>query len=203
MYSARLAAKLAGVSLRKLRYWVGKGLIVPGSYDAPYGGRDLFAYTDIVQARVIGKLRDGDLPLQRVTKAITWLRGEMQSHADWHTKTMVTDGKDVFVLIGGGEADTVSAVVQPGQTVLKVSLGEVASELTKAGEMLGLGDKLDANPAVMGGTPVIRHTRVPTSLIYRLRSEGLSPAQIKDMYPGIDGGAIAAAEEFEEQLAAV
>ena len=87
--------------------------------------------------------------------------------------------------------------------MLKVSLGEVASELTKAGEMLGLGDKLDANPAVMGGTPVIRHTRVPTSLIYRLRSEGLSPAQIKDMYPGIDGGAIAAAEEFEEQLAAV
>jgi uncharacterized protein (DUF433 family) len=44
---------------------------------------------------------------------------------------------------------------------------------------------------------------VPTSLIHRLRTDGLSPAQIKDMYPGIDEGAIAAAEEFEQQLAAV
>ena len=58
VYSSRLAAKLAGVSLRQLRYWVHKGLIVPGSFDAPSGGRDLFAYTDIVQARVIGQLRN-------------------------------------------------------------------------------------------------------------------------------------------------
>jgi uncharacterized protein (DUF433 family) len=69
--------------------------------------------------------------------------------------------------------------------------------------MLGLDDKLEANPAVMGGTPVIRNTRVPTSLIFRLRADGLSPAQIKGMYPGIDEGAIIAAEEFEQQLAAV
>jgi uncharacterized protein (DUF433 family)/DNA-binding transcriptional MerR regulator len=202
VYSARLAAKLAGVSLRQLRYWVQKGLIAPGSYDAPYRGRDLFAYTDIVQARVIGRLRE-ELPLQRVTKAIAWLRGVMQSQSEWHTKTMVTDGQDVFVLLGGGEADTYSAVTQPGQAVVKVSLGDVANELTRAGEMLGLDDKLEANPAVMGGTPVIRNTRVPTSLIFRLRADGLSPAQIKGMYPGIDEGAIIAAEEFEQQLAAV
>jgi uncharacterized protein (DUF433 family) len=87
--------------------------------------------------------------------------------------------------------------------VVKVFLGDIAKELTRAGEMWGLDDKLEANPAVMGGTPVIRNTRVPTSLIHRLRSDGLTPVQIKAMYPGIDEGAIAAAEEFEQQLAAV
>lgn len=202
VYSSRLAAKLAGVSLRQLRYWVQKALIVPGSYDAPSRGRDLFAYTDIVQARVIGHLRE-QLPLQRITKAITWLRGEMQSEGDWHTKTMVTDGKDVFVLLGPHEAETYSAVMQPGQGVIKIFLGDVAEELTRAGEMLGLGDQLEANPAVLGGTPVIRNTRVPTSLIHRLIFEGMSRREIKEMYPGIDEGAIAAAEEFEQQLAAV
>jgi uncharacterized protein (DUF433 family) len=116
---------------------------------------------------------------------------------------MVTDGKDVFIMLGPHEAETYSAVEQPGQAVIKISLGEIAAELTKAGEMLGLGEKLDTNPAVLGGTPVIRNTRLPTRLVHQLLAEGRSIEQIKAMYPGIDEGAVRAAEEFEQQLAAV
>jgi uncharacterized protein (DUF433 family)/DNA-binding transcriptional MerR regulator len=203
VYSSRLTAKLAGVSLRQLRYWVKKELISPGSYDAPYRGRDLFAYPDIVQARVIGRMRDAELPLQRISKAVAWLRNVMQSQSDWHTKTMITDGKDVFVMLGPHEAETYSVVTQPGQAVIKISLGDIAAELTKAGELLGLGDHLDADPAVLGGTPVIRNTRVPTSLVHQLLGEGQSVEEIRAMYPGIDEEAVRAAEEFEQQLAAV
>ena len=62
------------------------------------------------------------------------------------------------------------------------------------------------------GLDVLRHEvadhvssrmHVPTSLIHRLLTDGLSQAEIKEMYPVIDEGAIAAAEEFEQQLAAV
>src|SRR5215211_6814952 len=57
VYGSRLAAKLGDVTLRKLRYWVATGLLEPSIYRAGKGGRDLFSYTDIVQLRVIARLR--------------------------------------------------------------------------------------------------------------------------------------------------
>jgi uncharacterized protein (DUF433 family) len=148
-------------------------------------------------------MRDKPLPLQRISKAIAWLRNEMQAQSNWHTKTMVTDGEDVFVMLGPEEAGTYSAVQRPGQSVIKISLGEVAAELTKAGEFLHLNDKLEANPAVLGGSPVIRNTRLPTTLVHQLIDEGVSVEQIQDMYPGVDEDSVRAAEDFEQQLAAV
>jgi len=44
-------------------------------------------------------------------------------------------------------------------------------------------DKIEVNPKVMLGKPVIRGTRIPVELILRKLSEGATQADLLDAYP--------------------
>ncbi len=44
-------------------------------------------------------------------------------------------------------------------------------------------ERIEINPAVMLGKPVIRGTRIPVELILRKLSEGASEADLLDAYP--------------------
>ncbi|MDH7486447.1 MAG: DUF433 domain-containing protein [Anaerolineae bacterium] len=48
---------------------------------------------------------------------------------------------------------------------------------------LTLTDRIEINPAVMLGKPVIRGTRIPVELIIRKLSEGATEADLLDAYP--------------------
>ena len=49
--------------------------------------------------------------------------------------------------------------------------------------MLILADRIEVNPAVMLGKPVIRGTRIPVELILRKLGEGATEADLLDAYP--------------------
>ena len=44
-------------------------------------------------------------------------------------------------------------------------------------------DRIEINPAIMGGKPVIRGTRIPVELILRKLAEGASREDLLDAYP--------------------
>ena len=46
-----------------------------------------------------------------------------------------------------------------------------------------LADRIEINPAVMLGKPVIRGTRIPVELIIRKLGEGATEADLLDAYP--------------------
>jgi uncharacterized protein (DUF433 family) len=46
-----------------------------------------------------------------------------------------------------------------------------------------LTERIEINPAVMLGKPVIRGTRIPVELILRKLSEGATEADLLDAYP--------------------
>lgn len=46
-----------------------------------------------------------------------------------------------------------------------------------------LSNRIEINPAVMLGKPVIRGTRIPVELIIRKLSEGASEADLLEAYP--------------------
>lgn len=125
----------------------------------------------------------------------------MRDTAAWHTKTLVTDGQDIFAWYGPSE--TYSTVRRPGQRVFEIFLGDVAKELDRAGNVLGFGKWLDVSPEVRGGAPVVRNTRLPTKLIGDLVREGVTPRELQAMYPGLTSRQIRAADELERQLEAV
>jgi uncharacterized protein (DUF433 family) len=54
-------------------------------------------------------------------------------------------------------------------------------------------DRIEINPAVMLGKPVIRGTRIPVELILRKLSEGATEADLLDAYPRLTPADIRAA----------
>ena len=54
-------------------------------------------------------------------------------------------------------------------------------------------DRIEINPKVMLGKPVIRGTRIPVELILRKLSEGASETDLLDAYPRLTRGDIQAA----------
>lgn len=202
IYGSRLAAKLAGVSLRQLRYWVSKGLLRPSIHRAGRGGRDLYAYTDLVQAKAIGRLRKQGASLQKISRSLAYLREALPQDELWHEKTLVTDGETVFGLLAPGATHDL-AHRSPGQRVFEVFLGDLERELSQAGDLIGIGRHVEVDVHVQGGSPVVRGTRIPTRLIGELLREGVELRTITEMYPNLTRDGVEAAQEFERQLSAV
>lgn len=50
---------------------------------------------------------------------------------------------------------------------------------------MGVTNRIDINPKVMLGKPVIRGTRIPVELILRKLAEGATYADLLDAYPGL------------------
>jgi uncharacterized protein (DUF433 family) len=57
-------------------------------------------------------------------------------------------------------------------------------------------ERIDINPAVMGGKPVIRGTRVPVETILRKLGAGMSPDAIIGDHPRLTSDDIRAAQTF-------
>lgn len=57
-------------------------------------------------------------------------------------------------------------------------------------------DRIEVNPQVMLGKPVIRGTRIPVELILRKLSEGASEADLLDAYPRLTRDDIHAAMRY-------
>jgi uncharacterized protein (DUF433 family) len=58
---------------------------------------------------------------------------------------------------------------------------------------MAINDRIEINPDVMLGQPVIRGTRVPVELILRKLSEGATQADLLDAYPRLSRQDIQAA----------
>jgi uncharacterized protein (DUF433 family) len=57
-------------------------------------------------------------------------------------------------------------------------------------------DRIEVNPTVLAGKPVIRGTRVPVELILRKLAEGASEADLLDAYPRLTHEDIQAALHY-------
>jgi len=64
------------------------------------------------------------------------------------------------------------------------------------------GDRIEVNPRIMLGKPVIRGTRIPVELLLRKLGEGATEAQLLDAYPRLTREDILAAITYAAQALA-
>ena len=57
-------------------------------------------------------------------------------------------------------------------------------------------DRIEINPAIMGGKPVIRDTRVPVELVLRKLGAGMTAEQILEDHPRLTQDDLRAAQAF-------
>jgi DNA-binding transcriptional MerR regulator len=123
-YRAPDAKRIAGITYRQLDYWTRTGLVTPSVKDAHgSGSQRLYSFQDLATLRVIKRLLDTGVSLQRVRAAVEHLR-TMDRRP--HGVTLMSDGQTIY------EAHSPEAVVdllKGGQGVFAISLDAVWNDL--------------------------------------------------------------------------
>jgi len=115
---------IVGISYRQLDYWARTELVTPSVRDAHgSGSQRLYSFQDLVTLRVIKKLLDTGVSLQRVRKAVDHLQTMKRPT---HGVTLMSDGHGVY------EAHSSEAVIdllRKGQGVFAIALDQVWNDL--------------------------------------------------------------------------
>ena len=102
--------KIVGITYRQLDYWARTGLLRPTVSDATgSGSQRLYAYSDVVELKVIKQLLDAGVNLQKARRAIACLResGEDLATASLvladEQSVLVQSGEEIIDLLRGGQ----------------------------------------------------------------------------------------------------
>ncbi len=101
-FSTEAVTIVTGASRRQLGYWAQTGLLRPSASDATgRGSRRKYTFRDIVAAMTILQLRERGCPLQKIRRAVVYLRKHYPSQPDaaiLARLTLITDGQSVYIL---------------------------------------------------------------------------------------------------------
>lgn len=124
-YRGPTACKAAGITYRQLDYWARTELVTPSVQDAVGSGTQrLYSFTDIVHLKLIKKLLDAGISLNKIRKALDYVRGELNKPiAD---VTLVSDGKTIYACTSPTE---IIDLLNGGQGVFAIAVGKVYEEI--------------------------------------------------------------------------
>ena len=117
---------ILGLHQRTLDYWDERDVVRPSIQKADGKGTTrLYSYEDLIELRVVMRLRELGLSLQRIQKGLAYLRSSTRRPAK--DMVLVTDGKDLFEKRRG---DKLVSVLRGGQMAFGVVvLGRIPLEL--------------------------------------------------------------------------
>lgn len=201
-YSTLQISRLAGVPRRTLYAWKARGIIMP-SVQLMEAGRIVdygYSYADLAIIKLMRALRTKQLNLRSVAIALRHLYDRLGTPTSpgWKNAHVYIVGKDVFAHKPDEWDSTVAT--KGGQKVMARVLGELFEE--EAGILIprDYDAFVEIDLKVMGGQPVIRNTRVPTSTIVEMYYQGVSMNELARLYDPIPRGALKKAIDFEEGL---
>jgi len=114
-FNTKQVRAIVGITTKNAVHWDAKGLVKPSVRPASgRGSQRLYSYEDLLALRVVRGLRDQGLPLQRVRKCVSYLRGHMPDISQPLTFCrLVTDGQTVFLF--EDQKTLIDTVKRPGQ----------------------------------------------------------------------------------------
>jgi len=123
-YNARTACRLTGVTYRQLDYWDKTHFIKPSVSEAGGTGTvRLYSFPDLVQLRVARPLKDQGVSLQKIRKAVNYLKKNFPVKEPLAEMRFLTDGSTIFVLTDDDR--TVLDTLSRGQLVMTIAVGEI------------------------------------------------------------------------------
>jgi DNA-binding transcriptional MerR regulator len=123
-YRGPNVCKVVGISYRQLDHWTTTGLITPSVREAKgSGSQRLYGFEDIVELKVIKSLLDTGVSLQRIRKAIEFVRAR---GLDLRSVTLMSDGETVYAL---DDAKQIVDLIARGQGVFAIAVEPVYAEL--------------------------------------------------------------------------
>ncbi|MFQ5947924.1 MAG: MerR family transcriptional regulator [Acidimicrobiia bacterium] len=126
-YRAPQVCKIVGITYRQLDYWARTDLLTPSLRSASgSGSQRLYAFSDIVQLRVIKRLLDAGMSLTKIRQAMEILGEQFQSDAPLRDVTLLSDGVTIYA---AHSPDEVVDVFRRGQGVFGIAVAPVEAEV--------------------------------------------------------------------------
>ena len=200
-----IVSVLSGASVDQLAYWrkqtpSASPLLVP---EAKRSGRFIYSWADVVALRSIVYLRQ-EKSLPRVRRAVGLLRALEAD--DWqHLSRYTLISTPSSILVRTPSDQLLDLEQRPGTVVDEVLMGDVLGAFTTAAgrtvpDLENPRRLLTVDPRVLAGYPVVAGSRVPFDVVASLADDGMSTAEIVELYPTVDPDSIGDARDFAQQV---
>lgn len=187
LYSLAEVSRYARVQASTLKSWTrseGSGLLVPaGQGIAP------LSFINLIESHVLRALRrTHQVPMQKIRKAVDWLKAYYQTEHPLAERNLETDGYDIFVR----EADIPVSASRGGQGGIPEILCRYLERIERDPKYIPIRffpipyetspKSVMMDPGIAYGRPVIKGTRITTVMVFDRYSGGESLADIADDY---------------------
>jgi DNA-binding transcriptional MerR regulator len=123
-YRGPAVSEIVGISYRQLDYWARTGLVTPSISKAKgSGSQRLYSFEDIVRLRVVKRLLDTGVTLERIRSALEELGRQGRVLSD---VTLASDGRTVYAI---DDDRQLLDLLQRGQGVFAIALEPLVVEL--------------------------------------------------------------------------
>ncbi len=125
-FTAGEAQRLVGVDQYHLRYWDKTAVVQPhGRAASGSGSRRFYTMLDVVQLKVVRRLREEGLSLAKIRTALKFIRDLPDEPAPLAELEIATDGRRIFVR----RSDDAVIDVLAHQYVLRLPLADLLAEV--------------------------------------------------------------------------
>ena len=128
-FNTKTIARILQLSIRQIDYWDRTHFIKPSIREASgYGSVRLYSFNNLVQLKVAKTLMDKGITLQKIRKAINYLKKNIpEVKKPLSEIKFLTDGETIFVLTE--DKKVIIDVLKSGQLVFAVALGKIIEDL--------------------------------------------------------------------------
>ncbi len=123
-YRGPAVSEIVGITYRQLDHWARTGLVAPSISEARgSGSQRIYSFEDIVRLRVIKRLLDAGVTLERIRAALEELGRQGRALTD---VTLASDGRTVYAI---DDDRQLLDLLQRGQGVFAIALEPLIDEL--------------------------------------------------------------------------
>jgi len=155
-FPSKIAREVTGVTPTQLSYWAKTGLVTPSvASGRGRGSARLYSFRDLVQIGVVAKLLGAGISLQRVRKAVAYVRRHFPDLSHPLAElTLLTDGETIFHLTDDPDV-IVDTVRHDGQLVFSVPFTKLVERLRQ---------RLNTAPVPQSRTIIVGEFEFPVTL---------------------------------------
>jgi predicted RNase H-like HicB family nuclease len=123
VFGRKTVIALVGISKMQLEHWDRSGIVRPAKAAAGKGTRREYDFRDLVALKVAKRLRDEGISLQKIRKALAYLRKNFPDKETHLSEfRFLTDGATIFVV--DRDPQRILDTLKGGQLVISLALGE-------------------------------------------------------------------------------
>lgn len=196
--SDKRAAKLAGASMRQLRYWEQVGLVVPSVREqiSPRNTVRLYSFQDLLELLVAAELRHRPgISLQHIRRLVAYLRAR-NFNAPLRELRFATRGKEIYIQYPDGSW---SGDDYPDQLIYRqsIALDEIGAKIDTVNDRdPEAAGHVVSRRGVHRSKPIFAGTRIPVATVQRYLQAGYDTKAIIREYPSLTPADVETARHY-------